>query len=203
MTPERWRYHLMTLTGGFGALPGSKKYNKGNHLGLTFEFFKGLGIDEPSKRFLDLGCGDGILKNMVESQWRGVDHVKFDDPDTDQSDIHELELYNDEEFDIVFSSHVLEHTVSPSIVLNECKRVMKDDGDLIIGVPCYPNFKDKIHHAYLFTDGGWRHLFEFMGFKLMKSAEARGCGMYHLKKAWIIKTSEVGGTKVPSRCYDV
>jgi ubiquinone/menaquinone biosynthesis C-methylase UbiE len=38
-------------------------------------------------------------------------------------------------FDVVYSSHVLEHVNSESKSLKEMKRVLKDDGTLIIGTP--------------------------------------------------------------------
>ena len=43
--------------------------------------------------------------------------------------------YAKESFDVVYSSHVLEHVNSESKSLKEMKRVLKDDGILIIGMP--------------------------------------------------------------------
>ena len=43
--------------------------------------------------------------------------------------------YANESFDVVYSSHVLEHVNSESKSLKEMKRVLKDNGTLIIGMP--------------------------------------------------------------------
>ena len=43
--------------------------------------------------------------------------------------------YDNKKFDVIYSSHVLEHTNNEQKFLEEMKRVVKDDGTIIIGVP--------------------------------------------------------------------
>ena len=43
--------------------------------------------------------------------------------------------YANETFDVVYSSHVLEHVIDETKSLAEMRRVLKKDGTLIIGMP--------------------------------------------------------------------
>ena len=84
----------------------SNKINKRNYTGLDF-----------SEQL--------ILKNKIS--YPESNFIKIENP-------YELPLEN-ESFDIVFSHFVIEHTVYPNLFLNECKRVLKKNGLLIIAAP--------------------------------------------------------------------
>ncbi len=55
-----------------------------------------------------------------------------------QADMHKLKDFKDGEFDIIYSSHTLEHAYSPTIVLKEFHRILKNNGILKIVLP-YPD----------------------------------------------------------------
>jgi ubiquinone/menaquinone biosynthesis C-methylase UbiE len=102
------------------------------------------------KSFLDVGCGAGyaLLRAEKDKQCKvtGIDPDpgahgvgRFIKDFSTQTDIRQgyaenLPFENDE-FDVVFSSHVLEHVNNEQKSLQEMKRVLKDDGILIIGMP--------------------------------------------------------------------
>jgi len=98
---------------------------------------------------LDLGCGSGYsMKKAIDDCkciTTGLDPqpmlagVKTDIVEDVNfkiiKGVGEAMPFNDKEFDVVYSSHVLEHVQNQEKVLYEIKRVLKDDGVLIIGVP--------------------------------------------------------------------
>jgi len=173
MNNEKWK-ELLKRTGEYGML--GEAPIKDNHLGITLDFFKSLSIDNKTKKLLDIGCGDKKTKDVIESEYFGVD--LFGDVPIDA---HELPLA-DNKFDIVFCSHMLEHTLSPLICLMEMKRVIKEDGDIVIGVPVDPGFFDKGHN-YILTEKGWSHLIKQAGLKIIKTSEVvSDCISFHCKK---------------------
>jgi ubiquinone/menaquinone biosynthesis C-methylase UbiE len=100
--------------------------------------------------FLDVGCGAGysLMKAHTElgcsiqgidpapgahgvgryasDEWKSLPILK--------GSAEELP-FEDNSFDVVYSSHVLEHVVSEEKALIEMKRVLKPEGVLIIGMP--------------------------------------------------------------------
>lgn len=105
--------------------------------------------------FLDVGCGAGYSmvkaksdKNCVVSGidpspyehgvnrlWEeAVGSQKPDELNIVKGDGENLPFENNS-FDVVYTSHVLEHVNSESQFLSEAKRVLKPDGVLILGVP--------------------------------------------------------------------
>ena len=101
----------------------------------------------PNSLFLDVGCGIGynLQRAMKDFNCKcvGIDPdpgsrgVRYDDDS--KLDIYiglaETLQFKDKKFDVVFSSHVLEHVSDKKLSLREMKRVLKDDGIIIIGVP--------------------------------------------------------------------
>lgn len=105
--------------------------------------------------FLDIGCGAGY--SMVKAKMDRNCEVSGIDPNPYEHGVNrvwgksssaevssslniiqgdgEKLPYDDEQFDVVYSSHVLEHVNSESQFLSEAKRVLKPEGVLILGVP--------------------------------------------------------------------
>jgi ubiquinone/menaquinone biosynthesis C-methylase UbiE len=102
-------------------------------------------------KFLDVGCGAGYsmrkAKQDFECDVYGVDPdpmghgvgregSNFDvGIENIQKGVSEKLPYKNKTFDVVYSSHVLEHVQDEEESLKEMKRVLKDKGVLIIGVP--------------------------------------------------------------------
>lgn len=99
--------------------------------------------------FLDLGCGAGYSMKRAKEDRKcittGIDPqpmlagVKTDVVNGDNfkilKGVGENLPFQNASFDVVFSSHVLEHVNDTHNVLQEIKRVLKRDGLLILGVP--------------------------------------------------------------------
>jgi SAM-dependent methyltransferase len=94
--------------------------------------------------FLDMGCGQMpykkfILANCDISKYEGLDlenaieYKSFVKPDYRWNGI--TMPFCDNEFDVVFSTEVLEHCHDLNIVLNEIYRVLKRDGVFFFTIP--------------------------------------------------------------------
>lgn len=85
-------------------------------------------------RYLNLGCGDSIFpkpwENLDIRPINGVDHI---------SEVYPLD-FEDNIFDLVYASHLLEHfkRIDTQKIVNEWVRVVKPGGLLRISVPSLP-----------------------------------------------------------------
>lgn len=97
-------------------------------------------------KVLDVGCSSGILLNLLEKEGFDVYGIE---PNTESAKIiqkrfnsrifkgilQEFLKQNRKKFDIVVYNHVLEHIENPIKELLLIKKILKDDGILVIGLP--------------------------------------------------------------------
>lgn len=120
----------------------------------------------PNKsKFLDVGCGAGysLIKAQEELECLcfGVDPDpgghgvgRYNELDSElniKKGVSENLPFEDESFDVVFCSHVLEHVIDEQKSLEEIKRVLKPEGTLIIGMPTATMSWISFFTEYLFT----------------------------------------------------
>lgn len=94
------------------------------------------------KRILEVGSGTGMVHSLdIDCTAVGIDPLTYEYREVlTDSDAHTLSgvgerlPFTDGEFDIVFSYNVLDHCKSPSNVLDEIRRVLDDDGELLLQV---------------------------------------------------------------------
>ena len=107
-------------------------------------------------RVLDVGCGNGSLisgikqKNDIEAY--GIDispemikecRKRYDNIDFRVSGGEDIP-FEDNNFDIVIICCALHHLNNPEKFFQEAKRLLKTDGILIVGEPCFPFLIRKI-----------------------------------------------------------
>lgn len=100
--------------------------------------------------FLDIGCGKGHSMSLAMQNRNCIvsgvdpfpDHAGVapnlnsqDNPFVIKKGVCENLPFENQAFDIVYSSHMLEHTSDYHKSLTEMQRVLKDDGVMIMGVP--------------------------------------------------------------------
>ena len=102
-----------------------------------------------SKKFLDVGCGEGfVLKFFKDSGWEivGVDFsthgIRTKNPELEsfiiQGDVYE-ELNSLKEkgskFNVIFLGNILEHVLDPIALIDQLKKLVEKHGLLVITVP--------------------------------------------------------------------
>ena len=87
---------------------------------------------------LDFGCGTAFLRNKVAP---GIDYYGCDIAETIVEDEHIRKIvderipFADNMFDILYVGEVIEHLVDTDAFMREARRVLKDNGLLIITTP--------------------------------------------------------------------
>ena len=116
---------------------------------------------ERKLRILDAGCGDGInLTILSKIPYARVTACDYNPLRLDRTrkaflnvEVIEQNLTNvqmaKDSFDIILCSQVLEHIREDMVVLGELKRILSEDGVLIIGVPNEGCFLAKLRNRVL------------------------------------------------------
>ncbi len=100
-----------------------------------------LGQDITGNKILDVGSGNGQISSYFVDK-NIVTGVDVEEKDADENKKYKFILlsnenlpFEDNEFDIVISHHVIEHVSNQILHLNEIYRVLKKDGVAYIGCP--------------------------------------------------------------------
>ena len=122
-------------------------------------------------RILDIGCARGLfLSLMREEGWKtfGLElndntahHARnvigLDVKSGNLSDAH----FGVQSFDVITIWHVLEHLSDPILTINECNRILKKGGKLVIAVPNADSLQAKISGRFWFHLDVPYHLYHF------------------------------------------
>lgn len=107
---------------------------------------------------LDIACGDGIglecfkaegFANVEGFEWSAnkAELAKRYGYRVHAGDMHDLSRFPNASFDIVYSSHTLEHAFSPGQVLAEFRRILNPYGELVLVLPYPDTGPDEAHCA--------------------------------------------------------
>lgn len=141
---------------------------------LTAEFYDSNLRRHASGKLLDLGCGKvplyGAYRELVK------DNICVDWVNTLHKNQHldyELDLtkqlpFEDNEFDTIILSDVLEHIPVPEQLWREMTRVLSRKGKIIMNVPFYYWLHEKPHDYYRYTEFALRRFVETSGLKLIQ-----------------------------------
>lgn len=178
-------------------LPGAYRLDTGKRFNPIFEYliylFRLLRKREIQKyvktgHILDIGCGRGLFLHLMRKHGWKVAGVEFDE----ETALHVSKAYGfkvipsefiselpDKSFDVITLFHVLEHTISPQMTINECKRLLKEGGLLVIEVPNLSSLQASIgkkawfhldlpHHSYHFLEVGIKALLKKNSFRILR-----------------------------------
>ncbi|MGQ4876412.1 MAG: class I SAM-dependent methyltransferase [Promethearchaeia archaeon] len=165
---------------------------------LIIQELKKLQKENQLIKILDLGCGDGVLFYLlsrkinsnvqlfgIDSSEEAINIAKTKNPNVTFyiSNVYSLPFENDY-FDMVISSDLIEHLAKPIIMLKEIKRVAKKDGVYIISTPIRftENLLDPLH-SHEFFQKEFLHLLkkEFKSVKIIQSHELLYYLLYNKK----------------------
>ncbi len=125
-----------------------------------------------SGKLLDLGCGKvplfGAYKNFVTENicvdWNNSLHknqyLDF------EVDLNEKLPFDDEEFDTVILSDVLEHVMYPRKLLGEIRRILKNGGKLLLNVPFYYQIHENPYDFFRYTQYALKMFAEESNFEI-------------------------------------
>ena len=108
----------------------------------------------PQGRLLDVGSGGGHDMALLQELGWQVEGVEFDPKAAAVArarglKVHagtlEQQAFPADQFDVVSLSHVVEHLHDPRATLQECRRILKPGGDLVIATP---NARGLTHRKY-------------------------------------------------------
>ena len=126
-----------------------------------------------SGKMLEIGCGDktkGYLVGEYVDSHIGLDH---EDSPHDKSNIDFIGTayeipQQDESFDCVLSTAVLEHLEDPQRALNEAYRVLQSGGYAIYTAPFFWHLHEEPRDFYRYTKYGLEYLFKTAGFEIVE-----------------------------------
>lgn len=144
------------------------------------KFFSGIDM---SARLLDYGCGLGqnILYHPNAFGYDISEHGVSFCRDKGVKATNNLDDYEDESFDYVFSSHVLEHHPHPKTMIEEMHQKLKPGHDLLLVIPFERHGKasfelDLNQHLYNWNFQNINNLLLTTGFTIKENKYLRGAG---------------------------
>lgn len=158
-------------------------------LGLEDVGFSQLEASLPAeKRFLDVGCATGMLVACMRDRGWSSEGVEVCEAaarygaEKRSITIHtgslETVSFPDDSFDMVHSSHVIEHVSDPNVFLTETFRILKPGGWCLCATPNTASFQARFYgkawrsaiadHVHLFSLSLLTLLFEQTGFTVLR-----------------------------------
>lgn len=128
-------------------------------------------------RVLDAGAGSSPYREwFAHCAYVALDRREGSDRRLDLvCDVAETPCEEDE-FDAVLLSEVLEHTVDPLAAIGELRRVLRPGGTLAVTVPFVWMLHEEPHDCHRFTEHGMRSLLSRAGFDRV---DVTPCGGFH------------------------
>ncbi len=173
---------------------------------------------KPNGRLLEMGCGGGaMLKLMKELGWQ-VEGVDFDPAAVAHARESGIQVHlgtlaeqklPDEAFDAITASHFIEHLPDPLRELQECRRLLKPGGMLVLLTPNAESWGHGIYqtdwrglepprHLHIFTPASLAGMCRRTGLNLCHCRSImRGSGML-LASRILRRSGKANWTRSPS-----
>jgi len=136
------------------------------------------------KRLLEVGCGSGWMLRLMQARGWRAEGVDFDEKAVAYARAQGLHVglgdiraqgYAAQSFDAIVGSHLIEHLYEPEEFLRECRRLLTQNGRLVLVTPNLESLGHKIfkrnwrgleppRHLQLFTANSIAELSRLAGF---------------------------------------
>jgi SAM-dependent methyltransferase len=156
--------------------------------------------DGSGKTLLDLGCREGVQSKAFEAMGYSVTAVDIN-AEYEKCwivDANQPLPFDNETFDVIWSSEVIEHLVDPWLTVRELRRVLKPSGVMVLTTPnsfatyfCWiaaigltPQRIQRYDHRHFFDLSQIRTLFPdasvygYLPFTLARPCISRGVGLF-------------------------
>ncbi|AEH00859.1 class I SAM-dependent methyltransferase [Lacinutrix sp. 5H-3-7-4] len=123
-----------------------------------------------SKNILDFGCGTGAFLNEAQNQGWNITGIEPDEKarilantQTNNAVLpsQDFNTLPEKSFDVITLWHVLEHIPDLQEKISQLKKLLKENGTLIIAVPNYNSFDAKHYKSFWAAFDVPRHLWHF------------------------------------------
>lgn len=137
---------------------------------------------------LDAGSGDQRYKKFFpKTKYESADICKLERDYGDVSYVCDLKSIpvEDNRFDVIICTQVLEHVNEPLEVLKEFHRVLKNSGTLYLTAPLYYPEHEVPYDFFRYTQFGHQHIFNKCGFHIQTIEWMEGYYMTLSTQLWI------------------
>ena len=142
---------------------------------IRWSFYKNIRhfIPRLKGRLLDFGCGRKPFENLFNvNEYIGVDmEATGHDHKNSKADLYydgKHLPFENESFDSLFCSEVLEHVFNPDEILPELNRVLKKGATILMTTPFCWNEHETPYDYARYSSFGLQHLLEKNGFKVIE-----------------------------------
>ena len=122
-------------------------------------------------RILDIGCGAGFVLSVLKKKGFRVSGVDLSPRaaevanidygvDVQVGDLKNMS-FSEKEFDVVLLLHTLEHLANPRVILKQIKRILADQGRLVLQVPNIESIQFKLFGTRWYGLDVPRHLVDY------------------------------------------
>jgi len=146
-------------------------------------------------KVLDVGCGTGFLSLLMKNQDNDVYGIDISEVALRKAELKGIKVkrgdventlpFDDNTFDIVVCSEVIEHLFNPMYLLEEIWRVLKPDGYIVLSTPnvayflrrialFFGKFPEEVKWARTSNTNEWEHIRFFTINSLRKILESAG-----------------------------
>lgn len=161
-------------------------------------------------KILDIGGNTGVISNILQEKGYNVTVADISEEalktckkrklKTISFDFNSIFPIKEKTYDLVIAGDVIEHILDTELFLNECNRILNENGYLVISTPNLATFKDRIrflfgkmprqinpHHEYLKL-----HIRQFTYSSLKDSLKITGFNMLRFKSNYFVLKSFKG-----------